>query len=213
MKVGMRVLAGFLTSALAGTALAQEVLIEERPDVAERDEGRTTEEAFIPRLRTGEEGQVRRQGQPVTVRTAPEQASATLDNVTWELLSRMAATFLSGNQTELLSGNKPEVLARNETKLVSENELQVLSGNKISLFSNIKIEIHVSGVPNPTEMMGGRREIRIERRLREPEIVRPDTAPEVDVIDPETDLPVEEVEMEPEEIVDPVEPLGDPDDE
>jgi hypothetical protein len=210
MKVAMRVLAGVLTGALAATALAQEIPIE--VDVAERDEERTTDEAPIPRLRTSE-GQARRQGQPVTVRTAPEQASATLDNVTWELLSRMAAAFLSGNRAELLSGNKPEVLARNETKLVSENELQVLSGNKISLFSNIKIEIHVSGVPNPAEMMGGRREIRIESRIREPEVLRPDTAPAVDVIDPETDLPVEEVEREPEEIVDPVEPLDDPDDE
>lgn len=96
------------------------------------------------------------------VRQAPEKASASLEHVTWELLSRAAAQLLSGNRATLLSGNEPEVLSDNQTNLASGNELQFLSGNKISLFSNIKIEIHISGVTRPADLMGGRREIRVE---------------------------------------------------
>lgn len=131
-------------------------------------------------------------GRPVTVRTAPEQASATLKNVTWELLSRMAAQLLSGNRAALLSGNEPEVLSENQTNLASGNKVQLLSGNHVSMFSNIQIDIHISGVPNPAEVMSGSREIRIEARP----MVRPELRDERDRPQAEFQRPVPDVDVD-----------------
>ena len=123
----------------------------------------TEEEAVEVGHSHGAEAMQRHEG-PVAVRTAPQEASATLENVTWELLSRMAAQLFSGNRAALLSGNEPEVLSENHTNVASGNQLQILAGNKVSLFSNIQIDIHITGLPNPAEMMGGRSEIRVETR-------------------------------------------------
>jgi uncharacterized protein (DUF2345 family) len=129
----------------------------QRIDLAVEAEATDVEHAQAQRDVRGE------QARPLTVREAPKQASATLDNVTWEFLSRMAAQFLSGNRASLLSGNEPELLSGNQTNLASGNELQLFSGNKINLFSNIRIEIQVSGFDDPQEVMSGNAELRIHR--------------------------------------------------
>lgn len=131
---------------------------------------------------------------PNSARTS-KQATATLDNVTWEFLSRMAAQLFSGNRATLLSGNEPEVLSSNRTNLASGNELQLLSGNKISLFSNIRIEIQVSGVSDPKdakELMSGHG-VRIGRPGQTAPLEQPSVELEAEEV---PDVDVEEVEVE-----------------
>ena len=65
-----------------------------------------------------------------------------------KLLTENPAGLFSGNDPELLSGNEAELLSGNDTRLFSQNEAELISGNKVRLLSNINVEINLGNIAN-----------------------------------------------------------------